>query len=83
MIEFLKESYRLFAVVMLLLLGIGGALITRGKFDHWGTRLFKEKRRKMIAILRNKQKAFTEMAARRLTRSNLPVTPTNKHKYYT
>jgi hypothetical protein len=78
MIEFLKESYRVFAVSILLILFIGGALITRGKLDHWGTRLFKEKRHRMIAILLKKRAELTALANRRLSRNRLPVTPTKE-----
>jgi hypothetical protein len=43
--EILKDGLEVFIVIMIIIMGIGGALVTSGKLDFWGSRLLNEKRR--------------------------------------
>jgi hypothetical protein len=46
--ELLLDGLRAFIVLMIFVLGIGGALIVGGKFDYWGKRLnWRRKKRRM------------------------------------
>ncbi|WP_214070491.1 hypothetical protein [Mucilaginibacter sp. dw_454] len=36
---FFSDSLHVFIVIMIFVLGIGGALVTGGRFDEWGKRL--------------------------------------------
>lgn len=56
--ELLKDGVIIFIVIMIVILGIGGAFITGGKFDFWGSRLLKEKRRALAARLKQKKQAI-------------------------
>ncbi|MFD2865942.1 hypothetical protein [Mucilaginibacter antarcticus] len=46
--EFFSEGVRVFIVIMIFILGIGGALIAGGKFDSWGKRLTWRLKKKRI-----------------------------------
>lgn len=48
MIDFLKDGLHIFIITMIFILGIGGALITGGKFDFWGKRFSWKRRRKKM-----------------------------------
>jgi hypothetical protein len=45
---FLTDGLHVFIIIMIFILGIGGALIAGGKFDEWGKRLtWRRKKKKM------------------------------------
>jgi hypothetical protein len=81
MIYFLKDSLHVFIIAMIFVLGIGGALITGGKFDFWTSRILDERRRRLLAVFRKKKEALNAMIARRPNRrrlTNTPLAPTTK-----
>jgi hypothetical protein len=46
--EFLSDGVQVFIVIMIFILGIGGAMVAGGKFDNWGKRLtWRRKKRRM------------------------------------
>ncbi|MES2379039.1 MAG: hypothetical protein V4553_20780 [Bacteroidota bacterium] len=46
--EFFSDGLHVFIVIMILVLGAGGAFITGGKFDGWGKRLrWRRKKKRM------------------------------------
>jgi Tfp pilus assembly protein PilO len=53
--EILKDGVIIFIVIMIFVLGIGGAFTTGGKLDFWGSRLLIEKRRKLMASFKQKK----------------------------
>jgi len=68
MIDFLKDGLHIFIIAMIFVLGIGGALITGGKFDFWSSRLFDERRRRLHVAFRKKRDALNAVIARQLNR---------------
>jgi hypothetical protein len=46
--EFLADGLHVFIITMIFILGIGGALITGGKFDLWGKRLTQRRKKKRM-----------------------------------
>lgn len=46
--EFMSDGVRVFIVIMIFILGVGGALIAGGKFDSWGKRLTRRRKKKRI-----------------------------------
>jgi hypothetical protein len=48
--EFFSDSLHVFIVVMIFVLGLGGALIAGGKFDFWGKRLSWRRRKKKMDV---------------------------------
>lgn len=44
--DFFSDGLNVFIVIMIFVMGIGGALVTGGTFDEWGKRLTGWRRRK-------------------------------------
>jgi hypothetical protein len=51
----LNDSFRVFIIALVFVLGIGGALITGGAFDNWTSRLMNKKRKALLLVLNAKR----------------------------